>query len=96
MKVWNNELYGRKSNFREGHSWTEIMDNVKEGEKVINGIGEVLICVRKLDLNEYHDFGEKCLQVYLHPTKKDGTLHKGRSYICYRNDGNFLWEKEIN
>ncbi len=94
MKVWDNEL-GRKSKFRKGHSWSKIMDNVNEGDKVINDIGEVLICTMKLDLNEYHNFGEKNLRIYLHPTKKDGTLHKGRSSICYRNDGNFSWGREL-
>ena len=92
MKVWNNEL-GRKSNFREGHSWSKIMDNVSKGDKVINGSGEVLICTDILDLNKFHNFGRKAMQVYLHPTKKDGTLHKGRSFICYKNDGTG-WEKE--
>jgi len=94
MKVWDNEL-GRKSKFRKGHSWRKILDNVNEGDKVINGSNEVFICTMKLDLNEYHNFGEKNLRIYLHPTKKDGTLHKGRSSICYRNDGNFLWEREL-
>jgi hypothetical protein len=92
MKVWNNQL-GKKTKWKEGHSSTEIMDNVNVGDKVINGIGEVLICTMKLDLNEYHNFGEKSLRVYLHPTKKDGTLHKGRSSISYKNDG-MGWERE--
>ena len=93
MKVWNNEL-GYKTDWKEGHSWRDIMDNVNEGDKVINGMGQILICTMKLDLNKYHNFGEKKLQVYLHPTKKDGTLHKGRKAICYRSVGEFCWETE--
>tara|TARA_R100001244_G_scaffold123332_1_gene93009 strand:- start:302 stop:616 length:315 start_codon:yes stop_codon:yes gene_type:complete len=91
-KVWNNELAG-KTNFRKGHSWNKIMDSVKEGDKVINGIGEVFICTNKYDLNEYHDFGHKALRVTLHPTKKDGTIHKGRRWIAFVDSGTG-WEIE--
>tara|TARA_R100000654_G_C2605565_1_gene115770 strand:+ start:261 stop:545 length:285 start_codon:yes stop_codon:yes gene_type:complete len=93
MKVWNNEL-GYKTDWKEGHCWIDIMDNVNEGDIVINGRGQILICTMKLDLDKYNDFGEKKLMVWLHPTKKDGTLHKGRSAIRYRSVGEFTWERE--
>lgn len=99
MKVWNNQL-GKKTKWKEGHSWTEILDNVKEGDKVINGIGEVFICNWTFDTiaslkedNIEHSLGDKFLTVWLHPTKKDGTLHKGRSSISYQNKGTG-WERE--
>ena len=88
-KVWDNEL-ASKTNFRQGHDWTQIMNNVQEGDKVINGIGEVFICIYQTDekLIEGKVFNEGFnWSVDLHPTKKDGTLHRGMAQISYVNYG---------
>jgi len=88
-KVWDNEL-ASKTNFRQGHDWTQILNNVKEGDKVINGIGEVFICT---DYSDYELIEGKIFNegfnwsVHLHPTKKDGTIHRGMSFISYVNWG---------
>jgi len=88
-KVWDNEL-ASKTDFRQGHDWTQIMNNVQEGDKVINGIGEVFICIYQTDekLIEGKVFNEGFnWSVDLHPTKKDGTLHRGMAQISYVNYG---------
>jgi hypothetical protein len=89
-KVWDNEL-ASKTDFREGHGWSEIMDNIKEGDKVINGIGEVFICTYQTNNSlsgEGKDFNNGLnWSVDLHPTKKDGSLNKGMSFISYVNFG---------
>ena len=96
--TWNNEL-ARNSNFVEGHGWSEIMDNIKEGDKVIDGIGEVLICTSTLDLEKFSAeagvvLGYTSLMVTLQPTKKDGTLHKGKASINFSNVGCSGWERD--
>ena len=91
-KVWDNEL-ANKTEFREGHGWSEIMDKVKEGDKVINGVGQVFICTYQTDRELIVSTGNEIFNngfnwsVHLHPTKKDGTLHRGMSHISYVNFG---------
>tara|TARA_R110000744_G_scaffold171989_1_gene290496 strand:- start:1276 stop:1611 length:336 start_codon:yes stop_codon:yes gene_type:complete len=78
----------------------EIMNDIKEGDTFISNNGEVLICTATYDLNKIAaeagvSLDYKALSVALSPTKKDGTIHKGRSPVYYKTteDG---WEKEIN
>ena len=91
-KVWDNEL-ASKTNFRQGHDWSQILNNVQEGDKVINGIGEVFICTYQTDRELIVSSGNKIFNngfnwsVHLHPTKKDGTIHRGMSFISYVNWG---------
>jgi len=83
-KVWNNELAGN-TDFHEGHGHSEIMDNIVEGDIHILGNGEKCICIyahKKQEDDEDVNFLKHILvgqnwSVIVHPTKKNGTIHRG-------------------
>lgn len=94
--VWDNELF-RMSEYKEGTGWSEIMDNVHVGDKVINGTGTEFLVIMIIE-NQFDDkwtndknVGLNWLTV-LHPTKLDGTVHRGLASIEYHNIG-FGWER---
>jgi len=92
-KVWDNELAG-KTDFREGHDHSQIMDNINVGDIHILGTGEKCICVyahKKLEEDKHPcfngiDVGNNW-SVSVHPTKKDGTVHRGLASYEWKHDG---------
>jgi|TARA_R110000744_G_scaffold26851_1_gene65900 hypothetical protein len=81
-KIWDNELF-RLTDNRRGDCHSEIMDNIKVGDKHINGVGHEFVCIRthvtKEDMLPYlngRELGQNWL-VVCHPLKKDGTVHRG-------------------
>ena len=97
-KVWDNELAG-KTEFREGHDHSLIMDNINAGDIHILGTGEKCICVSthkkeecdKFKWLEGRDVGQNW-SVTVHPTKKDGTVHRGLASYEWTNFG-LGWER---
>ena len=93
-KVWDNELAG-KTEFREGHDHSQIMDNINEGDIHILGTGTKCICIcaykkREEDKHVNYlkgiDIGNNW-SVSVHPTKKDGTIHRGVASYEWNHDG---------
>ena len=88
MKTWNNEKF-RLSNYKEGHSHSEILENIKEGDEWINGSGVLYICVWVIRDKKGHCGG----MVDRIEAKKARTILKGRKaegYIKWRN----VWERD--
>jgi len=98
-KVWDNELAG-KTDFREGHDHSQIMDNINVGDIHILGNGEKCICVfahKKVERDTHPcfagiDVGNNWL-VSVHPTKKDGTVHRGLASYEWVHDGYSGWDR---
>ena len=72
MKTWNNEKF-RLSNHKEGHSHSEILDNIKVGDEWIDGGGILHICTW-VDREEEGQYGG---MVDRRVATKDRTPHKG-------------------
>lgn len=74
MKTWNNTRQQLPNgNYTVTDWWDDILDNVEEGDEVINGGNVLYICtrVRKHPYKKQNDF------VWLHYAKKDRTPHNG-------------------
>tara|TARA_R110000803_G_scaffold197105_1_gene260563 strand:+ start:348 stop:683 length:336 start_codon:yes stop_codon:yes gene_type:complete len=83
-KIWDNELF-RLTDNRRGDCHSEIMDNIKVGDKHINGVGQEFICIRtsqacerSMSFLDGRELGQNWL-VVCHPLKKDGTVHRGQA-----------------
>ncbi len=93
-KVWNNEL-ASQTDFAQGDCWSDIMDNCSEGDKVINGVGQLFIVLRAA----FVDFGQGDLKnglnttVNLQPCKKDGTMHMGMNHV-HNTDFGWGWNRD--
>jgi hypothetical protein len=90
MKTFNNEL-ARKTDFEQGHCWSEIMDDVEVGDTVINGTGIVMLCSQATAWDDRND--GKNTSVTVNHTKADGTIHMGMRGIHYRCSKIYGWEK---
>jgi len=95
-KIWDNELF-RLTNNRRGDCHSEIMDNIKVGDKHINGVGEEFICIRTIETDERsmnftdgREIGQNWL-VVCHPVKKDGTVHRGQASKEFEHTF-FMWD----
>jgi hypothetical protein len=81
MRTWNNtkqQLPNGKFTVQDW--WDDILDNVKEGDKVINGTDTLFICTRI----KRHDTKNQNSQVSLHYAKKDETpnnAYKAERYL---------------
>ena len=73
MKTWNNEV--KQKGDTPIDWWHDILDNVKEGDKVYNGVGALYICEYASSDKEQNE--DKNNYVQLHFAKQDGTMHKG-------------------
>lgn len=94
--MWNNQLF-RESDHKDGDAWSDIMNMANVGDTVINGVGQEFLVIRVIvnekdgDWTTKQNRGLNWLCV-LHPTKKDGTVHRGLASESFENVG-FGWEK---
>ena len=88
MKIFNN-LRFRLSNHRKGDCHTHILNNIKKGDKWIDGCGTLHICTF-VDRKEDGHWGGMVQRVM---AKTDGTAHKGckaESFTKWRG----VWEQK--